>query len=173
MTEVVIFGGSFNPPHIGHTFCIAYALQYIPHLIVVPAWRHQLKDYQVSFEDRFAMCKLAFSWLPGVECSSIEKDIQSDGKMLHTLQEIKKEYPKRYNLRLLVGSDILEETDRWHQWKQIKKIAPPMVVDRGTLTPNLSSSEIRDSLDKKALHPKVLEYIRQYKLYEENNGTYN
>lgn len=166
MIEAAIFGGSFNPPHIGHTCGIVYALQHVQHLIVVPTWKHRFKDYEVSFEDRYLMCQLAFGWLPNVEISSIEKDSASQGKTLETIKLLQDKYPS-CRLRLLIGSDILKETHQWYKFDEIKKIAPPLVLDRETLAPNISSTLVRSSEEKRAklLHPSVYKFIQEKNLY--------
>ena len=79
--RVGVFGGSFNPPHVGHVLAAAYLLSMaaVDRVLVIPVFRHPFAKTLASFEDRLAMCQLAMTWLPQVEVSDIERQLGGEG----------------------------------------------------------------------------------------------
>ena len=180
--RIAIYGGSFDPPHVGHVLSIAWALSTaeVDTVWIVPTWTHAFnKAHGAPFEDRMAMCKLAFALFHGVEISDIERRLDGVSLTLHTLDALKNEHPDML-FRLLIGSDVLPTTDRWHRWDDIVKLAPPLVVGRQGYPmpegcpisiPNVNSTDIRSGLasDRNAtglVPTAVLEYVRSRGLYQ-------
>ena len=178
--NVAIFGGSFNPPHAGHVLAIAYVLATadVERLVVVPAFKHPFAKSLAPFDDRVRMCELATAIFPSVSVSRIEHDL--DGLTLHTLEALQREHPD-WKMRLVMGADILLESDKWFRFDDVKKLAPPIVLGRagvaGTsapppLLPEVSSTRVRELVAAKdwtelaPLVPRaVLEHIRTHDLY--------
>ncbi len=108
---VAVFGGSFNPPHVGHVLAVAYVLSTygVERVVVVPAHKHPFGKPLASFDDRVRMCELAMEPFPRAQVSRIEETL--DGLTLHTLEALKKSHDD-WNLRLVMGSDILLEADK-------------------------------------------------------------
>jgi nicotinate-nucleotide adenylyltransferase len=188
MRTVALFGGSFNPPHVAHQLVALVVLetQAVDELCFLPTWKHPLGKELASFDDRVAMTALAAAALgPRATVSRIEHDIaQRPGfvasRTLDTVIALEQQHPgTRY--RLVVGADILQETDKWWRWDELAAKAPPIVVARpGFPTPHdaipaivgVSSTEIRAALahgrrdDTMGLLPKaVLRYIADKGLY--------
>jgi nicotinate-nucleotide adenylyltransferase len=180
---VALFGGSFNPPHIGHVLAAAYVLGlgWVDRVLVVPVFEHALGKQLEAFEHRVEMSQRAFGWLPGVEVSSIEATLGAPSRTLRTIQALEHAHPE-WQLRLLVGSDITGEIGKWHAYDEIARRAPPLVLGRagtgadpGTphLLPEVSSTEVRallahpgDPSELRALVPgSVLDYLRAQGLY--------
>jgi len=186
---VALFGGSFNPPHIGHVLSVTYALSagLVERVVSVPVFAHALGKRLEAFEHRVEMARLAFEWLPGVEVSRIEERLGTPSRTLDTIVALQAEHPS-WDLRLLVGSDILGELHQWHAFAEIARRAPPLVLPRaGTdaagplprLLPEVSSTDVRarigawaqDSsplaqLELEALVPRaVLRYVKAHGLY--------
>ena len=177
--EIALFGGSFNPPHIGHTLAITYVLsQHVNSVLVVPAYKHALGKDLLPFHHRHAMARLAFGWLPNVTVSLVERDI-GHSRTLDTLRTLQQKYWNA-KFRLVVGTDIMEETHKWHKWDEIVKVAPPIILGRpgypaegiDTFLPEISSNHVRWMLKQPdvptdtVVHPDVQEYIREFKLYQ-------
>lgn len=180
--RVAVYGGSFNPPHVGHVLAVAYALatQPIDEVLVVPCFVHPFAKELAPFEQRFAMCKLAMGWLPGVEISRVEEALGGESRTLRTLSHLKAEHPG-WQLRLLVGADILGDAPKWHGFEQVVALAPLLVLGRaGTvdpsapapLLPEVSSTQIRrlfaegDTEALSALLPRrVLAFAQERGLY--------
>jgi nicotinate-nucleotide adenylyltransferase len=149
-----IFGGSFNPPHVGHVLAVSYVLSVYPidDVLVVPVFRHVFGKELASFEDRVEMSRLAMGWLPRVAISEIERELGGDSKTLHTIEALLAREPAR-SLRLVVGADVLGDLPKWHRWERIAELAPPIIIGRvgyagagapEAVLPEVSSTEIRE-----------------------------
>jgi nicotinate-nucleotide adenylyltransferase len=154
--QVALFGGSFNPPHIGHVLAVTYVLstQAIERVLVVPVFEHALGKQLLPFEHRAELARLAFGWLPGVELSTVEAELGAPSRTLRTIEALERQNPG-YRLRLMVGSDILGELSQWHAYDEIERRAPPLVITRaGTehasslpaMLPEVSSTRVRQLL---------------------------
>ena len=149
--KIGVFGGSFNPPHLGHLMAAIYALKKFrfDEIWLVPTFHHAFSKRLPPFQKRFKECKALIAQVgPNLKVSDIEKKIRSDGKMLLTLQALKKKYPKS-KFQLVIGSDILKEKKRWYRFTEIKRKFGIAVVPRGKAKnggfaiPNISSTKIR------------------------------
>ena len=152
--RVGVFGGSFDPPHVGHVLALTYALSTanIDQVVVVPCYLHPFSKDLSPFDMRLQMCRAAFDWLPGVSVSDIERELGGESKTLHTLTALQRQHPQ-WAMRLLIGTDILRDTPRWHAFDQVEKLAPPLVLPRTgypnssghkmSLLPDISSTQIR------------------------------
>lgn len=179
--ELGIFGGSFDPPHVGHVLLVAYVLSAtdVDAVYVVPAWQHPFdKPTHASFEQRVHMCELAMGAIRGAEVSRVEEELGGKSRTVHTLEELTRRYPDT-RLRLLLGSDLVAQTPSWHRWERIAELAPPLVVGRAGYSaddafpvemPEVSSTEIRARLARArrtaGLVPRTVEdYIEAHGLY--------
>jgi nicotinate-nucleotide adenylyltransferase len=183
--ELAVFGGSFDPPHIGHVFLAAYALSVagVERVMVLPTFEHAFGKPLRAYEHRLAMCGQAFAPLLGVEVSALERELGGVSRTLRLVRELAERFPD-HQLRLLIGSDILAESTRWQGFDEISALAPPLVASRaghghagasGPLLPEVSSSALRAALGRGAhdeaapLLPRaVLGYARQHRLYEDS-----
>jgi len=174
---IAVFGGSFNPPHIGHVLAttLVLATADVDRMLVIPTFKHPFAKSLAPFDDRVKMCELAMGWIPRVEISSIEKNLGGDSLTLRTLEQIQSERPND-RLRLVMGADILLEADKWFRFDEIKKLAPPLVLGRAgfdgppPLLPELSSTDVRARIARgeslELVVPRaVLAYIRDKGLY--------
>jgi nicotinate-nucleotide adenylyltransferase len=135
--RVAVFGGSFNPPHVGHVLGVVYALSTAPidEVLVVPVYQHPFAKHLAPFADRLAMCRLAFGWLPRVVVSTVEEELGGESRTLLTLEHLRAVHPS-LALRLLVGADVLGDLPKWHRWDRIAELAPPLVLGRRGVQPN-------------------------------------
>lgn len=182
---VAFYGGSFNPPHVAHLLAAAYmrSVGGFDRVLVVPVFSHAFDKRLAPFEHRAHMCELALGWLPGVEVSRVEQSLETPSLTLRTLQHLQSEHPD-WQLRLVIGSDVLFESHKWHAFDQIRRIAPPYVVGRvgfphpdapAAVLPDVSSTRIRELFlrdddesraELEAFVPRdVLRYARQHGLY--------
>ena len=176
-----VFGGSFDPPHVAHTLVAAYvrAAHPISRVLVTPTAAHAFGKRLAAFEDRLAMCELAFADLRRVELCPIEAELPQPNLTLHTLQALQRHHPG-VRLRLVLGSDLQNETHAWHDFASIISIAPPLWIERQGHTrnaatpalPDISSSEIRRRLAAAEptdglLTPAVAQYIAERGLYRD------
>jgi len=154
--SVAIYGGSFDPPHVSHVLAALYALKVggFDCVLVVPVFEHAFHKRLTPFEHRLRLCELAFSGIAGVEVSAVERELETPSLTLRTLEHLSGLHPD-WALRLLVGSDVLSETSKWHAFDRISQLAPPYVVARpgfehpdsqAALLPDVSSTRIRTAL---------------------------
>jgi nicotinate-nucleotide adenylyltransferase len=129
--RVAVFGGSFNPPHVGHVLGVVYALSTAPidDVLVVPVYQHPFAKHLAPFADRLAMCRLALGWLPRVTISTVEQELGGESRTLRTLEHLADTH-REWSLRLLVGADVLGDLPKWHRWDRIAELAPPLVLGR-------------------------------------------
>jgi nicotinate-nucleotide adenylyltransferase len=181
--RVAVFGGSFDPPHLGHVLSVAWTLSTgdVDEVWVVPTWEHAFgKKHRADFDARTAMCELAFAPFAGVRVSDVERRLGGVSRTLLTLEALTAEHPD-VALRLLIGADVLPTTDRWHRWDEIVRRAPPLIIGREgypapaecpVSIPNVSSTDVRAALEQDAdlsgLVPgAVVDYIREHALYRD------
>lgn len=185
--RIGVYGGSFDPPHIGHRVLAADATESLEldRLIVVPAGIQPLKAGKTggaSPEQRLAMAKLAFAGLERVEVDESECSRAGLSFTVDTLEGISSRYPAA-QIFLLLGRDSYESLGRWKNPERIRELATVALLERGaapaqaddvmvaaTRRINVSSSEIRGR--RKAgktivgLVPEaVLKYIESNNLY--------
>jgi nicotinate-nucleotide adenylyltransferase len=179
-SSVAMYGGSFDPPHLGHTLVCAYVLAAcgVDRLLVVPVGQHPFDKRVSSFEDRLRMCELAFGDLRRLEVSSIEHELPGPSRTLNTLTALQARHPDA-GLRLVIGSDLLAETPHWFEFERVRAIAPLIVVQReghatpgglGPPLPDISSTLVRDRLragqpTDGLLNPAVAAYAQAHRLY--------
>ena len=182
MATIGLLGGSFNPPHVAHLMAAYWALatQDLDAVWLLPALRHPFGKDLAPFEDRVRMCELAAEGLRGVSVCRAEEELASDplaGRTVRTLEHLTGRYPE-HRFALVVGSDILAETAKWHRWDRVNELARVIVVGReghgpgaaGPALPAISSTAVRERLargeDVTALVPRaVLSYIEERGLY--------
>ena len=122
MEKIGIFGGSFNPPHIGHIQAAQYALEALglDRLLLVPSGRTPQKAVPVGTatgQQRLQM--LAIAAKPKMEVCSLEVDRGGESYTWETVREIQAQYPGA-ELTLLLGTDMFL---KFQSWKDADKIA--------------------------------------------------
>lgn len=191
-SRVAIFGGSFNPPHIAHQMVSLYVLetQNVEQVVVVPCFRHPFDKKLAPFAERLEMCRRAMA--PFGEkalVSSVERELGGDSsRTLLTVQALVKTMPGTA-FRLIVGSDLLPEREKWWRWEELAALAPPLVVGRAghpvpsdfapvdgppVLLPSISSTLVRSRIASgqaiDAYVPRsVARYIAERGLYMEED----
>ena len=125
--RIVIFGGSFDPPHKGHlNMAMHVSRQLKPDLfLIIPdnlPPHKELSPLTPSPEDRLELCRRCFDSVPNAEVSDIE--IARGGKSYtsDTLRALREQYPDA-ELILLVGGDMLKTVDTWHEADYILQTA--------------------------------------------------
>ena len=119
--RIGIYGGTFNPPHKGHTRLAEAMLKdaRLDKILIIPAGTPPHKESPDLADDssRLAMCELAFSG-SGFEISDIE--LKRDGKSFtfDTVTELRRIYPEE-ELFLIIGSDMLLSFDKWYRYRDI------------------------------------------------------
>jgi nicotinate-nucleotide adenylyltransferase len=160
--RVAFFGGSFDPPHVGHLLSAVYALALgFDKVLVVPVYEHAFGKRMAPFDARVALCRACFRGIDGVEVSELEALLERPSYTVRTLEHLAKAHPD-WELRTLVGSDVLAETHAWHEFDRVEKLAPLFVLPRlghevkglgPAVLPEVSSSEVRRLLTDRKRSP--------------------
>lgn len=185
--RVLVYGGSFDPPHRGHAALLLAAAKKInPDLIVVvPAYRAPLKDApQASSKDRLTMARLGILDPLPLKWRKICRIDAREARALRQVFTVETLGALKGDLHFVCGQDSAVSFPKWRNPSRLKNLAtwwygarpgakalPPAHFRRvpGRF-PAISSSEIRLSLAlgrdcTNDLHPDVAAYIDQHHLY--------
>ncbi len=186
--KTVIYGGSFDPPHMGHQMAVLYLLEALnaKSVWLVPTYTHPFGKKPLTFTHRLQMCTLlAAPFAERAEVCSAEEHLRGDGRTFDLLNYLQEQHAER-NFALAIGADILSETHAWHRWDDICAMMEVAVIGRhgvpilGTASlvsaefniqlPAISSSEIRRRLGAgesiETMVPQtVVRYIHNNSLY--------
>jgi nicotinate-nucleotide adenylyltransferase len=116
--RIGIFGGTFDPPHLGHLILASEAhvqLKLTRLLwVLTPVPPHKMNRPISSLDDRLAMVKLALKDEPAFELSNIEIERPGPHYTLDTIHVFSNQYPNA-DLILLLGGDSLRDLPTWHR----------------------------------------------------------
>ena len=195
--KIGIFGGTFNPPHKGHTRLAKEAADFLglDKLIIMPACipPHKLPGRLADGRHRTEMCRIAFGNIPGAEVSTLELEKGDTSYTVETLRILKEKYPSD-ELYFILGSDMLESFRRWYCWEEILSLATICAASRENgFIPDLdgyteeqkkrfvflnieplevSSTQIRMGKANELLDEKILRYISENALYDDGLDSY-
>jgi nicotinate-nucleotide adenylyltransferase len=181
--RIALFGGSFNPPHLGHELAALYVLETagVDELWLIPCFQHPFDKALEPFEDRLAMCRLAAGALgPRARVTDIERELGDESRTLRTVRALQARHPE-HQFALVIGADLVAETASWYGAEELRAAVSFIVVgraghDAGTGSralvemPAVSSTEIRRALDDGEpvtglVSRAVLEYIHARGLF--------
>jgi len=116
--KIALFGGTFDPIHLGHTVVAAAAAEYIgaEKIIFIPTKRSPLKDSlpAASDDDRFAMIALAIADNSKFQLSDRELKKTEPSYTLETVRQFQADYGGDALIYWLVGADSIDELPRWY-----------------------------------------------------------
>ncbi len=131
--RIGIFGGTFNPIHIGHLIIAEHLLDAaeLDRIIFVPARipPHKSIELTQSAEMRYEMVKKAIEGNPRLEVSAIELERPTTSYSVDTVHALKKLYPDD-RLFFIIGSDTFYELGTWYDLPGILEVVEFLVVRR-------------------------------------------
>lgn len=183
-----IFGGSFNPIHIGHLALANYLCEYsdLDEIWFLVSPHNPLKQQADLWDDnlRLKLVKLAIADYPKFRASDFEFHLPRPSYMLYTLDALRTTHPDR-KFTLIIGADNWEIFPQWYKADKILTRYNVMVyprsgheIDASTLPPSvqlvntplleISSTFIRQALAEGRdvryfLHPAVYEQLKKDK----------
>ncbi|WP_027963500.1 nicotinate-nucleotide adenylyltransferase [Halalkalibacillus halophilus] len=185
MKKIALFGGTFDPPHIGHlAICNAVWKQTnVDEIWFIPTYTPPHKEpANVSFDHRLNMLKLLMQKFDSVKVLSIEKEREGKSYTIDTVFQIKQRFPD-YEFKFIIGGDMVEYLPNWHRIDDLKKLLTFIGISRVGYTfsdadiekiemdpVNVSSSTIRSNIKSRGVYDgltaSVAEYIKEHRLYE-------
>ena len=134
MERIGIYGGSFNPPHIGHIQAARYAARELrlDSLVMLPAGEvpgKSLPEGSATAEERLQMLELAVGDCPNLRVSDFDA-CRERCRTWETLEHFAREYPGA-ELTVLVGSDQLAKLPGWENVSFVLSHAQIAVARRG------------------------------------------
>ena len=195
--NIAIFGGSFDPVHLGHFEIVRQILIHSPveKIIIVPNYQNPLKKKRPTLPDelRWEMLKTTFFSIKEVELSDFELKQHKRNFTYATVEYFKERFPQD-QLYLILGEDAFSYFDEWAKTEVITKLSKILVFYRPALRtqhsleslevygdiaefiplriPDISATEIRQN-DLKTiarqswLHPDALQLWRDHILNTE------
>ena len=161
--RIGVFGGAFDPPHIGHLVVAqdVYEQLGLDRLLVVPSARPPHRDAWLRAEERLDLTRKAFAGDPRMPVSDVELRRPGPSWTVDTLASIHRELrPDR--LWLVIGADQYRSFEDWREPERILELAELAVMPRDGETPpedprypfvpvpvtrvEVSSTRIRDRL---------------------------
>jgi nicotinate-nucleotide adenylyltransferase len=134
--RVAFFGGSFDPPHLGHLAVARAAREALDldAVLFAPVGLQPLKPRGATagFEDRLRMTQLAVAGEPGFEVSLIDapRPGNAPNYTLESLQRLRSELPAAAQLFCLMGADSFFALRSWHRAAEIPFAAALIVASR-------------------------------------------
>ena len=134
MRRIGIYGGSFNPPHLGHVLAArnARALLQLGEILFIPAAippHKAVAGGSPDGETRLALTELAIAGEPGMSVSRIELDRPGPSYTVDTLRALRESYGQD-ELFLLMGTDMFLSFFQWREPEAIAKLATPVCMAR-------------------------------------------
>lgn len=126
MALVAVFGGTFNPFHIGHYEMLKALneLDYIDEIFIMPDKipPHKVCDFLADDNDRIEMCRIACEDFKKAKLCLLEFERQGKSYTYDTVCLLEEKY-KDKEFVFVCGADMITSLHTWHRWEElIKKI---------------------------------------------------
>ncbi|MGE5236843.1 MAG: nicotinate-nucleotide adenylyltransferase [Acidobacteriota bacterium] len=136
MKRVGIYGGTFDPVHLGHLVPAVRAQETLRFdaLVFVPAARppHKQGEPLTGFSHRFAMLALATHPYDRFFVSDIELEGEGPTYTEETVRRFAERFPAEH-LYFLMGSDSFSQIGTWHHWEELVELTHLVVLHRATV----------------------------------------
>ena len=192
MAKIAVFGGTFNPFHIGHYEILSALCNdgRFDKVLLVPDRipPHKAYSYDVPDNDRIEMCRIACEDFRKAELSLIEFERAGKSYTVDTVKALKKLYPGD-ELFIACGGDMIKSLDTWYHFEKLKKevafiafnradddcfnrdverlraLGARIIVSDKRIT-DISSSKLRKNPDGRFFPEKVWEYVDRRGIYK-------
>lgn len=136
MKRIGIFGGSFNPVHLGHTALAAYICEQglVDEVWMMVSPQNPLKQNLELLDEqhRLAMLQLAVAPYPMLKGCDFEFHLPRPSYTYHTLQALREAHPDN-TFSLIIGEDNWENFHRWYRGEDILRETPIIVYPRSSV----------------------------------------
>ena len=194
MPKTAIFGGTFNPFHIGH-YEILKILNNEPDIdkiLLLPDKipPHKECDYMAGDSDRIEMCELIAGDFSKASVCLVEFERKGKSYTYDTVVELKRKFPQK-DFIFVCGGDMFVYFPKWYRYEDLMQLLPFYVFSRvgtereefencvkdfstkgmrlifnNTKISNISSTEFRNTKQAELLPQKVYDYIKERGIYD-------
>lgn len=134
--RVAVFGGTFDPIHIGHLAAVQDAADALgfDHVLFVPNSRppHKAQAPVSAADDRVAMVRLSLADAPNFALSLVEIERDGPSYTLDTMRILRARFDSDTELSFLTGCDALAQLSTWHEPQQLLDEFRVVIMDRPT-----------------------------------------
>ena len=132
--NIGLFGGAFDPPHLGHRHILLQAAKSlgVSQWLIMPTGQAVHREAtRTPAHHRLRMCELAFSHLPDLQVDVSDFEIKQDkpNYTVDTLLALKVQYPDRHWF-VLVGQDQWVLFKSWKNWSELLDMAQFVIAQR-------------------------------------------
>lgn len=174
--RIALFGGSFDPPHLGHVLAACYArvVARVDEVWVLPVARHAYAKPLTPWTQRWQLCEAAFAGLAFVQVRADEQENPA-GYTIDLLTLLGRKHP-HHRWLLVGGTDTARDLPNWHRGAELAQLIEIIPVPRRgydehpAALPQISSSMIRERLARSGsiadlVPPAVAELIASQHWY--------
>ncbi len=142
--RIGILGGSFDPPHVGHSIVANHVLKYTPiqEVLLMPCFKHAFNKKLTPAKDRLRMVKSLE--VNHIKVSDYEIKKKEISLSIETLRFFKKKYPTD-SFFWIIGSDQLPDFHKWDNWQEMLTLFGLVIVPRSIL-PSTLENQIKQYL---------------------------
>lgn len=180
MENIALFGGSFDPPHIGHETIVEALLNFkdIDKVVIMPTFLNPFKSKSHAPSSlRLKWLREIFHSYQNVLVDDFEVKQKQKVSSLQSVKYLLKKYKKIY---LVIGADNLSSLHMWDRYDELKSMVTFVVVHRDkieipedfidlNINVDISSTQLREHLDISKLPQKCAKQIAKY--YKENDAN--
>jgi nicotinate-nucleotide adenylyltransferase len=134
MLKIAVFGGTFDPVHLGHLAVAAEALRLLKlnEVVFMPAGQPYFKNLAEisSSEDRLNMLKLAIAGQPKYSLSMLEIEREGPSYAVDSMASMKSSLCPEDELYFILGWDSLLSLPQWHEAKRLIEICRIVAAPR-------------------------------------------
>jgi nicotinate-nucleotide adenylyltransferase len=181
LSRVGIYGGTFDPIHLGHLHVITQLFEkdLVDQLLVIPAGVPLLRENApiATGQQRRTMCQLALADLPAeiaskVQINPIEILRTGPSYAIDTVEAVAQNYPDD-TIVLVIGQDAAEKLNQWHRIGELREMVEFLIIARPGFTGdgvdigalNVAATTIRQGLSAD-VSSSVAAFIRENNLYD-------
>ena len=156
-----IFGGAFDPVHVGHTSLISDIQKIIDFekIFIIPSGKPVLKNIHfVDGDKRIEMLDIAFKKNKGVHIDNREVLKKEVSYTFETLREFHKEYKTNQHFSFILGQDAFANFKSWKNWEELLNLCSLIVIKRPNyFFPPEYINDFKKNITSKILNLLVLE----------------
>ncbi len=132
--RIGLFGGSFDPIHVGHLILAREVREQLglERVVFIPAAvsPHKLDRHPAPAEARLAMVRAAIEGEAGFDCDDCELRREGPSYTIETVRTMRARWPGA-ELYYFIGTDNLAKLETWREIGELRRLAEFVVLDRG------------------------------------------